>query len=53
MINKKLEEFEGLRAVLAMWVVVFHVFSISGLHVPALLDGGNAVSVFFSHFQAL
>lgn len=48
MINKKLEEFEGLRAVLAMWVVVFHVFSISGLHVPALLDGGNAVSVFFA-----
>lgn len=39
--------FDGLRGVLAIWVVIFHIFSISGYKVPSTLDGQHAVTVFF------
>ncbi|MES2922356.1 MAG: acyltransferase [Verrucomicrobiota bacterium] len=46
--NDKIEEFEGLRGVLALWVLAFHILAISGIHCIALMDGRHAVSVFFA-----
>jgi peptidoglycan/LPS O-acetylase OafA/YrhL len=46
--SDKIQEFEGLRAVLALWVLVFHVFAISGIPCFSAFDGAHAVSVFFA-----
>jgi len=44
----RIDELEGVRALLAIWVLVFHVFVIGGFDVPRVLDGGHAVGVFFA-----
>ena len=40
--------FEGARGLLALWVVVYHVFTITSAHLPPLLSGYHAVVVFFA-----
>ena len=47
-IKKRIMEFEGARGLLALWVLVYHVFAITGVRVPAPLAGGHAVAVFFA-----
>lgn len=46
--SSRIEELEGVRAFLALWVFVFHVLSIGGFEVHDLLDGKHAVGVFFA-----
>jgi peptidoglycan/LPS O-acetylase OafA/YrhL len=48
--SEKQLELEGLRGILALWVVAFHVVAICGPEIPkgvlVLVDGGHAVDVF-------
>ena len=51
-LTRRLPELEGMRGVLALWVLAYHVLSISGWwqnlpnSVKAVADGTNAVDVF-------
>ncbi|MGH8050655.1 MAG: acyltransferase family protein [Arenimonas sp.] len=45
--SNKIAELEGLRALLVLGVIVYHVFSITGVTIPRLLNWSEAVSVFF------
>jgi len=45
---KHIPVFDGLRGILALWVVLFHVFTISGHFVHPAIDGQHAVTVFFA-----
>ncbi len=44
--NRSIHEIEGLRAILAFWVFLFHTLYWCNLHVPILYDGGLAVEAF-------
>lgn len=39
---------DGLRGVLATWVLGFHLLAICGISVPRVLDGSHAVDAFFA-----
>lgn len=49
---KKILELEGFRGILACWVMIFHIFSISDTikyfpkNIAQIIDGENAVNVF-------
>jgi peptidoglycan/LPS O-acetylase OafA/YrhL len=44
--NRSIHEIEGLRAILAFWVFLYHTLYWCNLHVPVLYDGGLAVQAF-------